>query len=263
MAGYLTNSNASLKKVISTRQFVIMALGSSVGAGLLVASYQGLAVGGPGGLLSAFALAGCAVWATMGALAELSAALPVKGSFFEYAVHLLSPAWGFAVGWNYVLNFVLMVTFELVIVLLCAQYWDPGLPIWYVVPPCIVCLAVIYAFGGKWYAESENVFGVLKMGVVLVFVLASLCILSRAVPSDHRPSQELGFNLWTGTNGDGGAFKNGPTGFLYVFMSAGMAYGGTEMLGFAATECKSNISTASLIPVYIGLESDILTYSVV
>lgn len=36
----------------------------------------------------------------------------------------------------------------------------------------------------------------------------------------------------------GNAFRNGFQGFLSVFVAAGMAYGGTEMLGLSVAECK-------------------------
>lgn len=38
---------------------------------------------------------------------------------------------------------------------------------------------------------------------------------------------------------DPGAVKNGISGFLLVFRTAGMSYGGTELLGLTAAECKN------------------------
>ncbi|KAI0108105.1 amino acid permease/ SLC12A domain-containing protein [Daldinia grandis] len=228
-----SSADTSLKKVITTRQFVLMALSSSIGAGVLLATYSSLAVGGSGSLLISFIVVGFAVWITMCALGELSAAFPVSGSFYEYSVRFISPAWGFAMGWNYVINFIFIVVFELVVMLLCTRYWEPGLPAYYVLPGFISGLVLVNAFGAKWYAEAENVFAVCKMIVLTAFTIVAVLIVTKSVPADTRPAEELGVNLWMQN-----AFRHGPIGFLYVFMTAGMAYGGTEMLGLTAAECE-------------------------
>jgi len=228
------DEETTLRRVISTRQFVFMAVSSSIGAGFLVSTSQALAVGGPAPLLIAFAVVGLAVWITMCALGELSTNFPVRGSFYEFSVRFISPAWGFAMGWNYVMNFVFVLPFELIVIIMCARFWNPDLHAEYLVPVFIAALGVIYAFGAKWYAEAENVFGVLKMTVIAVFVVAGLLILAKAVPTDPRPAADLAYNSW-----DTAAFKNGGIGFLFVFMSVGVAYGGTEMLGLTAAECCS------------------------
>ncbi|KAI0891691.1 amino acid permease/ SLC12A domain-containing protein [Annulohypoxylon nitens] len=227
-----TDADGSLQKVITTRQFVLMALSSSIGAGVLLATYSSLAVGGPGSLLISFTILGIAVWITMCALGELSVAFPVSGSFYEYSVRFISPAWGFAMGWNYVINFLFIVVFELVVMLLCVRYWDTTTPAYCFLLPFIGGLILVNAFGAKWYAEAENVFSVCKMAVLTTFIIVAILIVCKAVPADRRPAEDLGFNLWRHN-----AFKNGPVGFLYVFMAAGMAYGGTEMLGLTASEC--------------------------
>ncbi|KAI2464215.1 amino acid permease/ SLC12A domain-containing protein [Annulohypoxylon bovei var. microspora] len=226
-------ADASLHKVITTRQFVMMALSSSIGAGVLLATYSSLAVGGPGSLLVSFIIIGFAVWITMCALGELSVAYPVSGSFYEYSVRFISPAWGFAMGWNYVINFLLIIVFELVVMLLCVRFWDGGTPAYCFLLAFITGLVIVNAFGAKWYAEAENVFAVCKMVVLSAFIIVAILIVNKAIPADTRPASELGVNLWKHN-----AFKNGPVGFLYVFMAAGMAYGGTEMLGITAAECE-------------------------
>lgn len=223
-----------LREVITTRQFIFMALGSSIGAGLLLSTGQALAAGGPAPLLIAFTVIGFAVWITMCNLGELSTNFPVKGSFYEFSVRFISPSWGFAMGWNYVMNFVFVVPFEIIVMVMCARYWNPDISTLYLVPIFIFGLVVIYSFGARWFAEAENVFGILKIVVIAIFVVTAVCILAGAVPTDTRPAGQLAYNSWRTE-----AFKNGAPGFLFVFMSAGMAYGGTEMLGLTAAECRS------------------------
>ncbi|KAI3333661.1 amino acid permease/ SLC12A domain-containing protein [Ustulina deusta] len=223
-----------LEEVITTRQFILMALGSSIGAGLLLSTGQALAVGGPAPLLIAFAVIGLAVWITMCNLGELSTNFPVKGSFYEFSVRFISPAWGFAMGWNYVINFVFVVPFEIIVMIMCIRFWNPDISASFLVPAFILGLSVIYLFGAKWYAEAENIFGALKIIVIAIFVVTAVCILAGGVPTDTRPAEHLAYKSW-----HTGAFKNGAPGFLFAFASAGMAYGGTEMLGLTAAECRS------------------------
>lgn len=167
-------------------------------------------------------------------LGELSTNFPVKGSFYEFSVRFISPSWGFAMGWNYVMNFVFVVPFEIIVIVMCARYWNPDVSTLYLVPIFIFGLVVIYSFGARWFAESENVFGILKIIVIATFVVTAVCILTGSVSTDTRPARELAYHSWRTE-----AFKNGAPGFLFVFMSAGMAYGGTEMLGLTAAECHS------------------------
>ncbi|KAI0109362.1 amino acid permease/ SLC12A domain-containing protein [Hypoxylon sp. NC0597] len=234
LTGAAPPGDASLQKVITTRQFVFMALSSSIGAGLFIATYPSLAIGGPISLFLSFAIVGIAVWITMCALGELSVAFPISGSFYEYSVRFISPAWGFAMGWNYAINFLFIVVFELVVILQCVQYWDTRMPAYGLLLLFIAGLILVNAFGARWYAEAENVFAICKMSVLTAFIIVAILIVSKAIPTDSRPVEELGFNRWKSD-----AFKNGPIGFMYAFMAAGMAYGGTEMLGITAAECES------------------------
>lgn len=178
-------SNANtLKKEISTRAFCILAISGSIGAGLLVASGTALERGGPGGVISAFGIVGVMVWCVMLALSELSASFPVQGSFYDYSVRFISESWGFAMGWNYVVNFALIVAFEITVVSALVQYWVPagkgavGSGAIAVVPASMGLLAGIQAFGAKGYGEVERGFGILKVLVLSIFVVTGIVITS-------------------------------------------------------------------------------------
>ncbi|CAJ2512233.1 Uu.00g052480.m01.CDS01 [Anthostomella pinea] len=67
------------KKVITTRQFIFMALSSSIGAGLLLSTGQALAVGGPAPLFIGFAFVGLAIWITIAAWASCRPTSPSRG----------------------------------------------------------------------------------------------------------------------------------------------------------------------------------------
>lgn len=168
--------HTDLKRSISNRQFTFMALGGSIGAGLLIASAKGLQKGGPLGLFFAFLVVGLLVYLTMCALSELSATFPVQGSFYDYSVRFISPSWGFSMGWNYVINFILVVPFEITVMILICKYWNNDLPGVAVVPAFIAVLFFIQAFGAKWYAEAEHGFGLLKVGILVIFTITGIVI---------------------------------------------------------------------------------------
>lgn len=193
------NNSNTLQKVISTRTFCLFAMSSSIGAGLFVASGSALQRGGPASLVLAFAILGAMVWCVMLALGELSASFPVQGSFYDYSVRFVSESWGFAMGWNYVLNFALIVAFELTVMMMVAELWvlpagvgvvRSGLVA--IVPACMVVLAGIQAFGAKGYGEAEQVFGVLKVLVLMTFVVTGIVIASGGT----KEAGGRGFENW-------------------------------------------------------------------
>ena len=73
-----------------------------------------------------------------------TALYPVAGAFFNYSVRFIDPAWGFAMGWNYAMNWLVVLPFELTAAGVTISFWtDPdqsGNPsvnvgVWYVYYP--------------------------------------------------------------------------------------------------------------------------------
>lgn len=170
------------KRSISTRAFLLMAVGSSIGAGLFFASGTAIEKGGPGAVVLAFSILGLAVWLTMCALGELAATVPVQGSFYDYSLRFISPSWGFAMGWNYVLNFVLIVAFEIAVIVMATQYFWPEGPTYLMVLSMLPLLALHLWLGGKGYSETEFGFSILKIGVLVLFTVLAIVIASGGTP---------------------------------------------------------------------------------
>ncbi|KAJ4420890.1 hypothetical protein N0V82_004069 [Gnomoniopsis sp. IMI 355080] len=214
---------------ITTRQFVGMAVGSSIGAGLFVASGIALQKGGPGSLVLAFLLLGPFVWHTMCALAELSATFPAGGSFYDYAFRFISRSWGFAMGWDYVLNWHLMMPFEITVIMILLEYWHPEEPARYLLIAAVGllgALGLIQYCGSKIYGEVEFICGFVKLAVLSAFTITAFVKTGEA--------GNMGFENYL----HGAAFLNGFRGFLGVFVSTGLAYGGVEALGLVTRECE-------------------------
>lgn len=162
---------------ITTRQFVGMAVGSSIGAGLFVASGIALQKGGPASLVLAFILLGPFVWHTMCALAELSATFPAGGSFYDYAFRFISRSWGFAMGWDYVLNWHLMMPFEITVIMMLLEYWHPEEQARHLLIAAVgllSALGLIQYCGAKIYGEVEFICGFIKLAVLSAFMITAL-----------------------------------------------------------------------------------------
>jgi amino acid transporter len=225
-------STQGLKRDITMRQMCLMAAGGSIGAGLFVGSGQALRTGGPASLVINFFICGVMVSMTMASLGEMATSYPVAGAFYDYTVRFVGKQAGFAMGWNFVFNWLIVLPFELTTIGAQLQYWDPNLEAWWFIIPFMVFLALISAKGAKWFGELEHWLGLCKAVALCTFICFAIALTGRGVAGDSRGA--LGDRYWHHP----GAFQNGFQGFLAVFRVAGMSYGGTEMLGLTAAECR-------------------------
>jgi len=220
-----------LKHNLKGRHMQMIAIGGSIGAGLFVASGSALYTGGAASLLIGFIITGVMLLFTVMALGELATMYPVNGSFYNYSVRFIDPAWGFAMGWNYVLNWLVVLPFELTTAGITIAFWTNGdinVGAW--ISIFLVILMVINYFGVRGYGEVEFILGSIKVIAVVGFIILGIIIDCGGVPTDHRGY--LGFHYWS----DGNAFKNGFHGFCSVFITAAFSFGGTELVGLAAAE---------------------------
>lgn len=222
-----TGEADKLQRDISRRHMIFIALGGSIGAGLFVGSGGALGAGGPVSLVLNFALVGFGVTCTMGALGELAAAFPVAGSFYTYATMFVSEAWGFTMGWNFVFNWLIIFPFELTCIASQVRFWNADAHSALIITPILVGLIAVSFLGSRWYGEIEHAFGIGKAVAISVFMVLALVIIGGGAGKR--------VDYWE----EGQAFRNGFSGFMFVFRTAGMSYGGTELLGMTAAECKN------------------------
>ncbi|TVY81031.1 putative amino-acid permease P7G5.06 [Lachnellula suecica] len=226
-----------LKRHLKGRHMQMIAIGGSIGAGLFVGSGKALASGGPGWLIIDFLIIGFMLLLTVNAMGELAALYPVAGSFYNYSVRFIDPAWGFAMGWNYAINWLVVLPFELTTAGITIAYWtDPnntGTPSINVGVWITIFLAMVVAinlFGVKGYGEVEFVLGTIKVIAIIGFIILGVIIDCGGVPTDTRGY--IGAKYWH----DPGAFRNNFKGFCSVFVTAAFAFAGTELVGLAAAE---------------------------
>ena len=96
------NEDRDLSRGLHQRHISLIAIAGAIGTGLFLGLGSSIQTAGPAGALLAYATIGGIVCAVQFALGEVTALLPVTGSFVRHADFLVDPAMGFAIGWNIV-----------------------------------------------------------------------------------------------------------------------------------------------------------------
>ena len=111
-----------LRQGLSAGQMTMIAIGGAVGTGLFLGSGFAISFAGPGVLIS-YAIGALIALLLMGALAEMTVAHPVSGSFGAYAEHYIGPLAGFVVRYAYWSAYVLAVGTEVAAIAIYMKFW--------------------------------------------------------------------------------------------------------------------------------------------
>ncbi|PLB54650.1 amino-acid permease inda1 [Aspergillus steynii IBT 23096] len=224
-----------LNRNMKTRHMHMIAIGGSIGAGFFVGSGGALSTGGPATLFLDFLIIGVMMFNVVYALGELAVMYPVSGGFYTYSTRFIDPSWGFAMGWNYVFQWAVIVPLELTVAGLTIGYWqvDVSVAVWITV--FLVAIIIVNIFGALGYAEEEFWSSILKLGAIIVFMFIALILVCGGGPSRGIYSEYWGARTWYNP----GAFRNGFRGFCSVFVTAAFSFSGTELVGLAAAEAQN------------------------
>ncbi|KAL8935777.1 MAG: hypothetical protein Q9216_005263 [Gyalolechia sp. 2 TL-2023] len=222
----------ALNSNMKPRHLHMIAIGGSIGAGLFVGSGSALSNGGPAALLIAFIIIGVMIFNVVYALGELAVMFPVSGGFYTYSTRFIDPSWGFAMGWNYVFQWAIVLPLELTVAGLTVEYWNSGVSV--AVWITIFWLAIIFIniFGTLGYAEEEFWSSMLKLIAIVIFIFIAIILCAGGGPSDGIYSEYWGARTFYNPGG----FANGFKGLCAVFVTAAFAFSGTELVGLAAAE---------------------------
>ncbi|WFD29822.1 hypothetical protein MSPP1_000835 [Malassezia sp. CBS 17886] len=232
----------ALKRSLGGRHIQFIALGGSIGTGLFIGSGETLRTGGPAFLIVDFLIVAVMLIAVVFALGELASVLPVTGAFSTYATRFIDPSWGFAMGWNYWLQWIVALPLEATAATIIIQYWDKGVTdeqgmlipgslavpegVWIAI--FLVIMIAINLFGVRGYGEFEFAASLIKVLGCIGFIIAAIVIDVGGTPARHY----FGAHTWH----DPGPINNGFKGFCSVFTTAAFAFSGTELIGLAAAE---------------------------
>lgn len=121
-------------------------------------------------MLIAFSLIGIMLFCTVHALGEMAVAFPISGSFSAYSTRFLDPAWGFAMGWNYVLQWMVALPLEIVAASITVSYWGSHISNAAWVTIFLVIIVTINLLGVRGYGEAEFIFSIIKVVAVVGFM---------------------------------------------------------------------------------------------
>ncbi|KAL2266755.1 hypothetical protein VTJ83DRAFT_6107 [Remersonia thermophila] len=225
-----TSKTAStlLARELKGRHLQMIAISGSIGTGLFVASGRALSQGGPASLLVAYAIVGVMLWCTVQAMGEMAVMFPVAGSFSAYSTRFLDPSWGFSMGWNYAMQWIVVLPLEVIAGALTVAYWNPALDRSIFVTLFLLVIVAINLAGVKGYGEAEFIFAIIKVTAIVGFILLGIVINIGGTPTGGY----IGGTYWR----DPGPFNNGFKGLCTVFVTAAFAFAGTELVGLAAAE---------------------------
>ncbi|MFI9046529.1 amino acid permease [Streptomyces sp. NPDC053427] len=223
-AGEREPLNGGLKQ----RHLTMLGLGGVIGAGLFVGSGAGIAVAGPGIVLS-YLIAGALAMLVMRMLGEMSAAMPASGAFSVHAERALGRWAGFSVGWLYWFLLVVVLAVEATGAAGIANGWAPGVPQWAWVLIFMVVFTAANLAAVKNFGEFEFWFAALKVTAIVLFLGLSLLAVFGVLP-DTDP---VGMANLTG---QGGFLPHGWSGVVSGVLAVVFAFGGLEVVTIAAAE---------------------------
>lgn len=216
----------------------MVAVGGSIGTGLLLGSAAALELAGPAVIVS-YLIAAFIAYTVAMALGELACVHPSAGSFGLYGELYLGPYFGFLSRAAYWATLAFSIGAELTASASYMGFWFPSVPglAWVTIFSALllfVNLREVHSFG-----RFEFWFSMIKIATIVAFILAGAALLG----SGHVAAQYT-------TNG--GFFPKGHLApFLAVFWAI-YAFGGIEMLSVTTGESQSaaNIPRATRLTIF-------------
>jgi L-asparagine transporter-like permease len=240
------DKEAGLRRQLTAGQLAMLAVGGSIGTGLLLGSGAAINIAGPAVVLTYLIGAAIAFTVTM-ALGEMASAHPAAGSFGLYAELYLNDWAGFVVRCGYWFAIVIAVGAELVAAATYMHFWFRGVApvVWILVFALLLLLINLRAVGD--YGTFEYWFAMVKVVTIAVFiVIGGASLLLKRVPAQYHVN--------------GGLLPHGAASPLLAVSFALFSFLGIEFVAIASGEAKSateiaratRIMFALLAVLYIG-----------
>lgn len=235
-----------LKRELGARQMAMVAVGGSIGTGLLLGSGAAIQVAGPAVILT-YVVSSLISFAVAMALGEMSAMHPAAGSFGVYAELYLNDWAGFVARYGYWFSVVIAIGSEIVAAGTYMRLWFPAVPVlWWMIIFSLFLLA-INLFSVGHYGSFEYWFALIKVVTIFVFILIGAALL-------------LGQRVHPQYLSNGGFAPNGWPASLMAVSFGLYSFLGIEMVAISSGEARSGgevaratwMSFAILTFVYVG-----------
>ncbi len=255
--------NRTLRRALSARDLASIGLGTMIGGGIFTTIGTGVKGAGPAVIVS-YLLAGLTSFFAALCYAELGAMVPVSGSAYTYAYATLGKlaAWiiGFALIFEYGISAAPVAqqfsaaiqdvlksaglalpgwaqTSNLVIK---GDWWRPGAIDFahsqadVVAALFVIALSLLLSIGIRESATANNIFVVLKISALLVFICAGISLFHAANLHDFHPYG------WGALAPFGGAVESSqPFGIIPIAAYVFFSYIGFDTATTTAEECKN------------------------
>jgi amino acid transporter, AAT family len=225
MSSPVPNSESGLRHQLSAGQMTMVAVGGSIGTGLLLGTAAAIELAGPAVILS-FALAAFISWTVSLALGELASMHPAAGSFGVYGDLYLNDWAGFISRAGYWAAIAVSIGAEMVASATYMKLWFPGVPAiaWVVIFSIFLLSTNLLSVHS--YGRFEFWFAMIKVAVIAAFVvLGSLLLLSGRAAAQYTAH--------------GGFFPLGPAAPLLAITFAIYTFGGVEFVAVTSGESTS------------------------
>jgi amino acid transporter, AAT family len=242
----MSDQEQGLKRELNAHQMAMVAVGGSIGTGLLLGSGAAIQVAGPAVIIT-YVLSSLVAWTVALAVGEMSAVHPAAGSFGVYAELYLNPWAGFIARYGYWFSVVIAIGAELVAAGTYMRIWFPNIPVVLWMLGFGVFLIAINLFSVGHYGTFEYWFALIKVVTIFVFILmGAVLLLGRRVHPEYLTQGGFAPNGWP-------ASLMAVSFGLYSFL-------GIEMVAISSGEARSGaevaratrMAFATLTFVYVG-----------
>ncbi len=241
-----SKAESGLRHQLGAGQMTMVAVGGSIGTGLLLGTAAAIELAGPAVILS-YILAAFISWTVALALGELASAHPAVGSWGVYGDLYLNDWAGFISRAGYWAAIAVSIGAEMVASATYMNFWFPHVPAiaWVLVFSTILLATNLLSVGN--YGRFEFWFAMIKVVVIALFVVvgAALLLTGRVAPQ---------------YTAQGGFFPLGATAPLLAITFAIYTFGGVEFVAVTSGESRSATEVAravrmtffSLTALYLG-----------
>lgn len=233
MSSTPSDLESGLRRQLSAGEMTMVAVGGSIGTGLLLGSAPAIELAGPAVILS-FALAGVINWIVAMALGELACAHPAAGSFGVYGDLYLNRWAGFLSRSGYWAGIAFSIGGEITASAIYMDYWFPHVPRLVWIALFSVFLLIVNFRSVHAYGRFEFWFAMIKVVTIAAFVVlgAFLLLGGRAAPQ---------------YTAQGGFFPHGPFAPLLAMTFAIYAFAGIEFVAVTSGESRSRDEVAKAV----------------
>jgi L-asparagine transporter-like permease len=242
----ITDREHGLKRQLTAGQMAMVAIGGSIGTGLLLGSGAAIQIAGPAVIVS-YIISALICWTVALAMGEMSAMHPAAGSFGVYAELYLNDWAGFVARYGYWFAVVFAIGSEVVAAGTYMQVWFPKVPVvtWMIVFGFLLLLVNFFPVGD--YGTFEYWFAFIKVLTIFLFIVIGAALL---VGAKVHPQYVVN-----------GGFT--PNGWKAAFIAASFglfSFLGIEMVAISSGEARSaaevsratRISFVTLVLLYVG-----------